>query len=58
MLLLAKRAARETRPGKPIVFPKEEFRQWMETTDRELKVLKEIQRCQQNPFRVWKKRRS
>ena len=58
MLLMANRAAKDKKPGKAIVFPKEEFRQWMETTDRELKVLKEIQACRQNPFRGWKKHRS
>jgi hypothetical protein len=58
MLLTANRAAREKTPGKPIMFPKEEFRQWMETADRELKVLKEIQACKQNPLRFWKKHHS
>jgi hypothetical protein len=58
ILLMANRAAKDKKPGKAITFPKEEFRQWMETTDRELKVLKEIQACRQNPFRGWKKHRS
>jgi hypothetical protein len=55
---MANRAAKDKKPGKAITFPKEEFRQWMETTDRELKVLKEIQACRQSPFRGWKKHRS
>jgi len=58
MLLTAIRVAKDSRPGKPMVFPEVEFRQWMDTIDRELKVLKEIRECRQSPFRRWKRRLS
>jgi hypothetical protein len=58
MLFRAIRVARDSKPGRPLVLPEVEFRQWMETTDRELKVLKEIRKCRENPFRTWKRRLS
>jgi hypothetical protein len=58
MLLMAVRMAKDSKPGQPMVFPEVEFRQWMDTTDRQMKVLKEIRACRQNPFLGWKRRLS
>lgn len=58
MLLTAIQVGKDNKLGKPMVLPEGEFRQWIQTTDRELKVLKEIRECRQSPFLGWKRRRS